>query len=136
MASGLQGPARLCLRILLWLVGAVMLFVVALLVNMELNIARHGGWEMAEGIGFVFGLLFIVYYSIVLVLGRIMLRRGGPQLGLVLRRADNDPCRLAGPLRLVAPCVGRSVECYGREKRVASPSERFIPCVGLQRTLV
>ena len=81
MATGLQGPPRLWLRILLWLVGAVMLAVLALLIGMEYSVEKNGGGEMVDTIGLLFGLMLIAYYTVVLFLGRIMLCRGGVRWG-------------------------------------------------------
>ena len=81
----MKPAARLCLRILLWFAGAVILGVLAMLVYMQVNMARHGdGGEMAEGIALIFGILFIAYYFIVFVLGRLMLERGGAHWGWFL----------------------------------------------------
>jgi hypothetical protein len=84
MASGLGGPARVYMRILLWLIGAVILTVIALLIIMEVDIEKHGGGEMADGLALLIGLMLIAYYAILLFVGRTLLRRGGASWGWYL----------------------------------------------------
>ncbi len=72
----MTSPQRLCLRILLWIIGAVVAAVIVLLVIMEVDIEKNGGGEMADTIGLLLGLMIMAYYTVVLILGRIMLNRG------------------------------------------------------------
>jgi hypothetical protein len=72
------------LRILLWLIGAVILTVVVLLVIMEVDIEKHGGGEMVDGVALLIGLMLIAYYSMLLFVGRTLLRRGGAKWGWYL----------------------------------------------------
>lgn len=79
MGPGLQGTARLVMRVLLWIMGAAIVAVIAMLVIMEVGIGRNGGGEMVDSLALLIGLMLIAYYTLVLILGRSILRSGGPR---------------------------------------------------------
>ena len=73
---GIHGAARVWLRILLWVIGVFMAIVLWELISMWHDAELMGGGEMVDGIAMMIGLALIVFYIIVFIAGRIMLRRG------------------------------------------------------------
>lgn len=53
----------------------------ALLISMEYSIEKYGGGEMVDTIAVLLGILLLVHYAVVFLLGRTMLNRGGARWG-------------------------------------------------------
>ncbi len=81
MASGLDGAPRTALKVLLWLTALVIVAVLTMTIGMEYEASRDGGGEMVHTIGLFLALIVMTYYAIVLMIGRVMLRKGRASWG-------------------------------------------------------
>lgn len=88
MAQGLKDEPRAAMRILLWLTGIFLLAIVALIVGIEYTVSLEGGGEMVHSFGLAIAVVLMLYYGLVLLAGRSMLRHGNPAWGWHLVAAE------------------------------------------------
>ena len=81
MGALMDRSQRFVLIGLLWLVGLFVLAVVALILSVEYSISKNGDGEMADSIALAFGLVTVLYYSLIFFIGNLILRRMNAKWG-------------------------------------------------------